>query len=111
MLASEATAAKYFQPIYGSRVEPVPPRAVWRCYRCGQTVDDRKGGWLVPNAPCHDCREVLREEYGELTAWDRRTRPPAPPVPFPIANPGPVDVVIVPAWTRDDPASVYGIAS
>lgn len=70
----------YYEPVRGSRITPsglnvngtleVPTE--WSCYRCGQTVSNR-GGHLVQNAPCRDCREYLRKEEGDPTCWNKRT--------------------------------------
>lgn len=70
----------YYEPVRGARIAPsglnvngtlyVP--TTWECPRCGQDVHNR-GGHLVLNAPCRDCREYLRKEEGDTTCWNKRT--------------------------------------
>jgi hypothetical protein len=69
-----------FQPIAGYRIQPLPNHLTgqlarpkeWKCWRCGQTVKNHS--YLVPNAPCKDCRDVLKLE-GDTEIYDIRRLP------------------------------------
>lgn len=74
----EGSTRSYASSIRGFRVEAAPSLSRGErvaCWRCGQTMPNHVQANLIPDAPCADCREYLREEEGELTVWDSRRNP------------------------------------